>query len=615
MGDQPGGGKSRKERAPSKTKRGGATAAPKKAEPHRSGTLRLTSLLPISEAMGADKSPNEVLQLILKAAHSTTRASTASLMLIEPGTEILRVKVAEGFRDARIFQTDLLIGQGVTGWVAESGVPLRLGNVTEDARYVRVQRGLRSELAVPLKIRGSVIGVISVDSTRLNHFTSEDEALLLSLAAHSAKVIQTTQLNEETRRRAGELRLLIEAGRVLAGSLDFTQVLQKLVKMTAEFWRAPMASVYLATEDGKTLSMAAAHGGRRKYRNQPDHPARGSHLREVLRGKSEVAVFEDLQASLSPEQQQIVRLSREEPAGVLLAAPLVAKKKALGVLCVYDRKGRVFERDERRLLVGLATSAALAMENAQVHGRMLAAEESMRGSEKSNLLVEMAGGLAHEIRNPLTSIKILNDSLVRSQKLSADAQDDAHMIQRQIERLETIVSGFLESARAHAAVMRQDPIDLNSAVDETLLLLATAADEGTRLTCSLHKSKLRVKGDPTQLSQAVYNLVLNAIQAVGQHARKGNLRGRGRVEIRTGKEKEREGLVYFEVADEGPGLAQNVKERLFQPFVTTKDGGVGLGLSIVRRIVKAHGGELEVESPREDSGHGARFRIVLPEAK
>ena len=90
--------------------------------------------------------------------------------------------------------------------------------------------------------------------------------------------------------------------------------------------------------------------------------------------------------------------------------------------------------------------------------------------------------------------------------------------------------------------------------------------------------------------------------------------GRGRIEIRSWSRPERK-EVFFEVSDDGPGLTERVKERLFQPFVTTKEQGVGLGLSIVKRIVESHGGRLEVESPRKDMGKGARFVVALPEAK
>lgn len=581
------------------------------AAPDLSHLPSLTSLTSISEAMGTDKSPKEILQLILKSAFSITRATSASLMLLEPGTDILRVEAAEGFKDNSIFKTRLRVGQGVTGWVAETGVPLRVGNVTKDPRYVRVQKGLRSELAVPMKIGGRLIGVISCDSTRLNHFTPEDEALLISLAAHSSRVIQTTRLYEETRRRAEELSLLIEAGSVLAGTLDLKEVLGKLVELAASFWQAPIAAVFLVTEDGLALTLAAAHGGGAAFHSVQAFPLEGSLLGEILQGRDETVCLEDLRGKLKDPSRLILL---PEGVNVVLAAPLIAKKKPLGVLCVYGLKGRTYTKDERRVLAGLAHSASLAIENAHAHRRMLAAEEALRGAEKSTILAEMSSGLAHEIRNPLTSIKLLVDGMVRSKAFAPGAMDDASMIQKQIERLEKIVGNYLETARQHVSRMQHKVLDLNSVVEESLLLLATSSHEGLRMDCTLNAEELRVEGDPTQLSQAVYNLVLNAIHAVGQHVKNHPGNGRGRIQVRSGRIPDK-GQVYFEVADDGPGLAEEVKNRLFQPFVTTKEQGVGLGLSIVKRIVDAHNGALEVESPRTDLGRGARFRAVLPEAK
>lgn len=571
----------------------------------------VTSLTSLSEAMGGEKSPKEILQLILKSAFSITRATSASLMLLAAETDVLRVEVAEGFKNRSIFRTRLRVGQGVTGWVAETGVPLRVGNVTKDPRYVRVQRGLRSELAVPLKVAGRVLGVISVDSARLNHFSAEDEALLISLAALSARVIQTARLYEETRRRAAELGLLMEAGRVLAGSLDLHKVLDKLVELTARFWRAPIASVYLVSEDGKSLALASAHGGTEAYRRQPPLPILDSLLGRVLKNKNEAAVIHDLDKRLAGAPHPLVR---PKEAHGLMAAPLAAKDRALGVLCVFGRRGHRFGMNEQRLLAGLASSAALAIENAHIYRKMLAAEASLRREEKSTLLVELASALAHEIRNPLTSIKILTEALVRSQALPVESRPDAQMIQKQVERLEQIVGGYLESARSHASRMEHKVLDLNGVVDESLLLLATTAGEGTRINCALSPEELRVTGDPTQLSQAVYNLVLNALQAVAQPKKPSGPSGRGRIEIKSGR-LEGDAGVFAEVADDGPGLSEEIRQHLFQPFVTSKEQGVGLGLSIVKRIVEAHGGRLEVESPRAGLDRGARFRIVLPEAR
>ncbi len=562
----------------------------------------VASLAPISEAMGADKSPKEVLQLILKAAFSITRASSASLMLVNEDSNTLTVEVAEGFKGKRIFSTRLTIGQGVTGWVAETGVPLRLGNVRKDPRYVRVQQNLRSELAVPLKIGGRVIGVISVDSTKLNHFTPEDEALLSSLAAQSARVIQTTRLYEEARRRADELELLSEVSRGLSSTLDLRGVLAEAVEQTARVCRAEIVSVFFISEDGQHLEMAACHGGSDKYRLQPSVPLKDSLPGRIIEaGKARIVT--DLQAENTGGEFFI-----DPQVSSLLAVPLVSKEKALGLLCVYGARRRTFDSHDERLVSSLARSAALAIENARAHRRMLAAEEGLRSAEKFSMLGELAAGLAHEIRNPLTSIKVLFGTLCKGKQFPAESQQDAEMIDKQIARLETIVEGFLTTARAQVAPMQVKVVDLNATVDESMLLLASSANEGTRLTIDVCDGELPVRGDATQLSQVVYNLVLNALQAVEK---------RGRINVMTRRIPKSDGKpaeICLEVCDDGPGLPESVQLKLFQPFVTTKKGGVGLGLSIVKRVVEAHGGRLEVESPRPGMGHGALFRAVLPEA-
>ncbi len=289
----------------------------------------------------------------------------------------------------------------------------------------------------------------------------------------------------------------------------------------------------------------------------------------------------------------------------LLAVPLVSKESPLGVLCVFGAAGKHLDDHDRRLLENLALSSGLAIENARVHRHMLEAEESLRRSEKHSMLGELAAGLAHEIRNPLTSIKMLFGTIHKTEKFSANAQQDAEMIVKQIARLESIVEGFLNTARAQVAPTEMKSVDFNATVDESLLLLAASASEGTRMMIDLCDGDLPVSGDGTQLSQVVYNLVLNAIQAVDK---------RGRVSVRTklvpGEAPSRTAIL--EVADDGPGLADKVLLKLFQPFVTTKKTGVGLGLSIVKRIVESHGGRLEVESPRKDIGRGALFRVSLP---
>jgi signal transduction histidine kinase len=467
--------------------------------------------------------------------------------------------------------------------------------VRNDPRYISVQQDLRSEIAVPMKLDGRVIGVISCDSTRKNHFTAEDEALLTSLAAQSSRVILSMRLYEETRRRAAELELLGEVGRVLSSSLDLRDVLAKAVEATAKVCQAAIVAVFLLNDADTDLDIAACYGGSDKFRGQPPVPLRGSLLGQVVEAGAAMT-FDDVHA-----QNNGGLMTLDTGSQALIAVPLVTKEHPLGVLCVFAEPGKKFDTHDRSLLQSLALSTALAIENARVHRHIIDAEETLRRAEKHSMLGELAAGLAHEIRNPLTSIKMLFSTIHKAEKFSANSQQDAEMIVKQIARLEAIVEGFLNTARSQVAAPEMKLVDLNATVDESMLLLASSAHEGTRMLINLCAGELGVRGDATQLSQVVYNLVLNAIQAVDK---------RGRVAVTTQLTANRE--VIFEVADDGPGLPEKVQLKLYQPFVTTKKSGVGLGLSIVKRIVEAHCGRMEVESPRKDIGRGALFRVTLP---
>jgi signal transduction histidine kinase len=339
-------------------------------------------------------------------------------------------------------------------------------------------------------------------------------------------------------------------------------------------------------------------------------PVKGTLLGRIFTGRREVAAFGNLAAEVSRSARPVLEAGQ---LASLLAVRLVVRARVLGVLCVFAGRGRRYAPGDRGLLAGLARSAALAIENAQVHRKMRTLEEALRETERSALLSALAAGLAHEIRNPLTSLRILFDSVVLCSGPAAPA-GDVLMIRRQLDRLEQIVNQYLERARAQAATVQAQPLDLNGVIGEALLLLATQAGEGTRMVCTLHPGELRMRGDATQLSQVVYNLVLNALQAVATpEAREAG--GPRRVEIRSGPGAGAGGEVFFEVADNGPGLAPEVREQLFRPFVSTKPQGVGLGLSIVKRVVDAHGGRLAIESPRADLGcRGTTVRVTFPAA-
>jgi len=206
---------------------------------------------------------------------------------------------------------------------------------------------------------------------------------------------------------------------------------------------------------------------------------------------------------------------------------------------------------------------------------------------------QLAAGLAHEVRNPLMSMKLLTDAALAGGELTAD---DMRVISDQIGRLEQTVSGLLDFVRPTPP--RRTVTDLRALVGGAADLVRGRADlQSVRLELVAPIEPVPSAVDVAQLTGVVVNLFLNALDAQprGGHITAG-------VE-RRGTE------VALIVTDRGPGIAPAVLARLFEPFVSTKDTGTGLGLNVCRRVARDHGGDVRAENL---PGGGARFTVTLP---
>ena len=215
----------------------------------------------------------------------------------------------------------------------------------------------------------------------------------------------------------------------------------------------------------------------------------------------------------------------------------------------------------------------------------------------------LAAGIAHEVRNPLSSVK-MNVQMMESRlsRLSDPEEADyfrgkVERIKGEVERLESSVDDFLAFARP--SPLRLETVELSAVVDNTLeLLQPQCQSQGVQLVRRLARDLPPVRLDPRQFVQAIENLVLNAVQATG--------RG-GVVTVATGREDD---AVVLSVSDNGPGIPEDLREKIFNVFFTTRQGGTGLGLNIVSRIVEDHHFRLDLHS---EVGKGTTFRILVPQ--
>ncbi|MHB8584656.1 MAG: ATP-binding protein [Thermoplasmatota archaeon] len=236
-------------------------------------------------------------------------------------------------------------------------------------------------------------------------------------------------------------------------------------------------------------------------------------------------------------------------------------------------------------------------------------KELIMRQEKLSVLGTLVAGVAHEVNNPLSYLKANLDmaasdarkvlrtdsSSIEAKKLAESVVESFDGALRGIQRIETITSSLKGVARQGG---RQAPEDLNAVAKDVVAVIRTGAPRAITIEANLSPTLPKVKGDAGQLHQVVLNLVKNAVEAIGPVE--------GKVEVITRSEGNQ---VLLEIADNGPGIPPDVLVRLFEPFQTTKEKGTGLGLSISREIIRAHGGELTVETR---VGQGTKFRVALP---
>lgn len=242
----------------------------------------------------------------------------------------------------------------------------------------------------------------------------------------------------------------------------------------------------------------------------------------------------------------------------------------------------------------------------EVGERLQRHQRDMLRAEQLAAVGQLAAGVAHEVRNPLTSIKLLVEAALRPANRKPLIEQDLQVIHGEVSRLEQTVQEFLDFAKPPAP--QRVSTDLGKEASQAVELVRTRArQQGVRLAVSYADGQavgdaaaaITASVDPAQMRTVLVNLLLNALDAMP---------GGGDLEIRL--ERSANAEIRITVSDTGPGIAAEMAGRLFTPFASTKPTGTGLGLCISRRIVEEHGGQISAE-PRP--GGGTRFTILLPE--
>lgn len=563
----------------------------------RPGDARvLDCLYRVGAFVNATEDPREALDFILEEVVRTLGASSASIALVEPATGSLRIEVSNGLEAASISEI-IGQGQGITGWVALYAKPQRIPDVSKDVRYVEIRKGIRSELAVPMELMGNVIGVVNCDSDRLDAFSEQDLAFLALLTNEASKAVGRIWLLRQLRSKAAQLEALVRAAQGLARERDEPGISQDLARHTRGLLGVRACAYYKIVDD--VLLLKHLDGELSGSELAPSIAVNQTSLGTVVgRGRPVVVPLAG-----KTEEHLFTKLSEPVASSSLLAVPVRYEDETFGVLMCVAMGAYRFSDDDKHLVTALSSFGASSIQNARLYAKVFTVEEGLRRSERLTALGLLSAEVAHEIRNPLTVMKLLSDTLSQGMAPDDPKMEDLDVMREKIAHMEGVVSRVLGMSKAQSGAFRV--VDLRKATENAVLLLRLKLQQlGVKVEVHGDQVIPAVEGHPGQIQQVFLNLMMNGVQA---------MTGGGLLSLHLGVEPGTQGeIVVVRINDTGTGIPQEILPKIFDSFFTSREDGTGLGLAIVKRIMRDHRGDIIVESTGPG---GTTFKFWFPVGK
>ncbi|MBN1947338.1 MAG: GAF domain-containing protein [Bradymonadales bacterium] len=572
---------------------------------------KISSILEISNALRATRTEDELLNLIMEKISLLMDADRSTLYLKDERTNELWTKIKQG---NRTHEVRLAMGQGIAGWVGETGQSINIQEAYADPRFNpevdrRTGYVTKSILCQPMRDQDRrIVGVIQVLNKKHGPFTADEELLLSAIAAQAAIVIENgalyhsmleanwelNEIREALEQKIAEQNMLFEIQSSIAQAVSIDALVESVAQKTLELIPSQACAITLRENGGRILYLYQAE------HQEPHQPPSMVVSRRV----------DDAGPSALVTSQGVPYLcNNEAPCSVnsaiyqqgvryqtVLAVPLFSDDLAFGSIELINKKqagnnGGTAKYTDTDLKLLTLLAGQIAPATAAFLFRVRKEKD-----DRLAVIGQMLSSVLHDFKNPITIIS----GYVQLMERTADPElrkEYAGSIQRQFELLNQMSQEVLAFARGERSIFLTK-VYLNRFMEEIEQLL-TQEFEGRNITLQVHTGYRRqAKFDEGKMKRAIFNLARNAREAMPDG---------GRFDIEVDRDGDQ---LVFVVSDSGTGIPEDVRDRMFESFVTHgKQGGTGLGLAMVKKMVEEHNGTISFES---EAGRGTTFEIRLP---